>query len=159
MGTKSEFSIHQDPYGYAVDDKPRCPFQHSVERLISKTSVPEDQQRLLEDLAKRGVIVYAVKYRSQLDFVSLSLRLHQLGLPAPTFIFDFHPYLWQPRWYALKILGYHLYHFVRRGTLPNGYDDGYYEEKIHNKACGLFSLLGEKGYYRQMADFMRAWSR
>jgi glycerol-3-phosphate O-acyltransferase len=149
MGDTTQFSVHQDPYGYAVADKPRCVFQKWFERLISKTSVPEDQQRSLDELAKRGTIIYATKYRSQLDFVSLSLRLHQLGLPSPSFIFDLHPYLWQPRWYAFKILGYHLYHFIRKGTLPNAYDGGYYEEQIRNKACGLLSLLGEKGYYRR----------
>jgi glycerol-3-phosphate O-acyltransferase len=149
MGPKTQFTIHQDPFGYAVAEKPRCLFQDWVERLISKASVPEDQQHLLEDLATRGTIVYATKYRSQLDFVSLSLRLHQLGLPAPSFIFDLHPYLWQPRWYALKILGYHLYRIIRKGALPNAYDDGYYEEKVRNKDSGLFFLLGEKGYYRR----------
>ena len=149
MGSKTEFTIHQDPYGYAVADKPYCLLQNWVERLISKTSVPEDQQRLLEDLGTRGTIVYAVKYRSQLDYVSLSLRLHQLGLPSPSFIFDLHPYLWQPRWYALKLLGYHLYHFIRRGGPPNAYEGGYFEEKIQRKECGLFFLLGEKGYYRR----------
>jgi len=149
MGSTSKFTIHQDPYGYAVADKPRCLFQNWVERLVSKTSVPEDQQRLLEDLAMRGAIVYAIKYRSQLDYVSLSLRLHQLGLPSPTFLFDLHPYWWQPRWYALKLLGYHLYHFVRRGGTPNAYDGGYFEEKLQRRECGLFFLLGEKGYYRR----------
>jgi glycerol-3-phosphate O-acyltransferase len=145
----TEFSIHEDPYGYAVEGKPRCLFQSWIERLISKTSVSENQQHLLEDLAKRGTIVYAIKYRSQLDYVSLSLRLHQLGLPSPSFLFELHPYLWQPRWYALKILGYHLYHLVRKGALPNPYNNGYFEERIRNAECGLFFLLGEKGYYRR----------
>ncbi len=149
MGSKAEFTIHQDPYGYAVAGKPYCFFQNWVERLISKTSVPEDQQRLLEDLAARGTIVYAIKYRSQLDYVSLSLRLHQLGLPSPSFLFDLHPYLWQPRWYALKLLCCHLYQFIRRGSRPNAYEGGYFEEKIQRGDCGLFFLLGEKGYYRR----------
>jgi len=50
---------------------------------------------------------------------------------------------------CLKILAYHLYHFIRKGALPNAYDDGYYEEKIRKGECGLLSLLGEKGYYRR----------
>jgi glycerol-3-phosphate O-acyltransferase len=149
MGDSTDFSIRNDPYGYAVNHKPRCLFQNWVERRIAKTSVPEDQQHLLEDLAGRGAIVYALKYRSQLDFVSLSLRLHQLGLPTPTFIFDLHPYLWQPRWYAFKTLLYHLYRFIRRGSLPNPYGGGYYEDKIQKKESGQLFLLGEKGYYRR----------
>jgi glycerol-3-phosphate O-acyltransferase len=146
---KTGFSVQLDPYGYAVADKPRCFCQSWIERLISRTSVSEDQQQHVEELARRGTIVYAIKYRSQLDYVSLSLRLHQLGLPSPSFLFDLHPYFWQPLWYALRIMGYHLYRFVRKGALPNPYDDGYFQEKIRSKECGLFFLLGEKGYYRR----------
>lgn len=142
-------SIQQDPYGYSVEGKPKCICQSWVERLVAKTSMPENQQQLLDELAKRGTIIYALKYRSQLDFVCVSLRLHQLGLPTPTFIFDLHPYFWQPRWYAAKLLAFHAYHYMRKRILPNPYDDLYYEKMVKNGRSGLFFLLGEKGYYRR----------
>ena len=143
------FTVREDPYGYSVSRKPRVPLQGWMEKLIARISMPEDQQRLLEDLAGRGTVVYAIKYRSQLDFMYLSLRLYQLGLPAPTFIFDLHPYLWQPRLYALKSLFYHFYHLIRQGALPEPYESGYYREKVKNGFSGLFFLLGKRGYYRR----------
>ena len=143
------FTVQKDPYGYAIDKKPEFLLRRCFDPLIAKTSMPEDQQRLLEDLGKRGTVVYAIKYRSQFDFVYLSLRLYQMGLPSPSFIFDLHPYFWQPRWYGLKILPFHLYHYIRRGALPDPYATGYYREKVNNGESGLFFLLGQRGYYQR----------
>lgn len=145
----TEFTVSGDPFGYSVDTKARVPLQAWSERLASRISMPEDQQHMLEDLARRGTVVYAVKYRSQLDFVYLNLRLHQLGLPPASFLFDLHPYFYQPRWYALKLLAFHFYHLIRRGELPNPYDSGHYREKIKKGESGLLFLLGKRGYYRR----------
>lgn len=143
-------NVKNDPYGYSVEDKPRFLLRSLFERLIVKTVMPEDQQHMLEDLAKRGRVVYAFKYRSQFDFVYLSLRLFQLGLPVPTFIFDIHPYFWQPRWYALKILGYHFFHLLRNGCLPDPYEDNHYGDKIGKEGkSGLLFLVGKRGYYQR----------
>jgi glycerol-3-phosphate O-acyltransferase len=146
---RTGFTVKDDPYGYSVQDKPRFLFQSLIERLIIKTAMPEDQQRMLDDLAERGRIVYAIKYRSQFDFVYLSLRLFQMGLPTPSFIFDLHPYFWQSRWYALKVLGYHFYHLLRNGCLPDPYEKGYYRDKISEGKSGLLFLVGKRGYYRR----------
>lgn len=142
-------TVEKDPYGYSIQNKPRFPLRRWFERLISKASVPDDQQRLLEDLAQRGHVVYAIKHRSQIDFVCLTTRLHQLGLPNASFLFDLHPYLWQPLWYAIKISIYHFLHLLRHGSLPNPYEDGHYRRKIQDGESGLLFLVGKKGYYRR----------
>lgn len=146
---RSDFKVRDNPYGYAIHQKPRVFLQRWLEKLIAKASMPEDQQRLLEDLAERGSVVYAIKYRSQLDFVYVSLRLYQLGLKTASFVFDLHPYLWQPRWYACKILVYHFIHLVRHGSLPLPYDEGYYQKELNKGKSGLLFLLGKRGYYKR----------
>lgn len=144
-----DFTAIRDAYGYSVDTKPRVTFQRWFEKLVGKISMPEDQQRHLEELSRRGSIVYAVKYRSQLDYVCAALRLHQLGLPNATFTFDMRPYLWLPRWQAFKLFLYHIYHLLRHGGFPNPYNDGYYHRKLQEGESGLFFLLGKKGYYKR----------
>jgi len=146
---ESVLTVKNDRYGYALQGKPRFLLRPWLEKLIAKTSMPDDQQKKLDELGRRGTIIYALKYRSQLDFVYLALRLYQLGLPAPNFVFDLHPYAWQPRWYAIKILLYHLYSTLRNWQLPNPYADKYYHDKLRGNATGLFFLLGEKGYYQR----------
>ena len=146
---KKSITVREDPYGYSVSGRPSFLLRSVFERLISKTSMPEDQQRALEDLSNRGTVVYATEYRSQFDFVYLNLRLHQLGLPAPSFIFDMHPYFWQPALYTLKLLPYQFYHYLRNGELPDAYEDGHYAHKVESGESGLLFLVGKRGYYQR----------
>ena len=148
IGSKTSEMARRDPFGYSVDKKPRFPLQKWFERTVSHVTVPEDQQKSLQELSSRGLIVYTMKESSQLDFVYVSMRLRQLGLPSPTFMFDNHPYFWQPRWYALKTVLYHCGHLLRHGCFPDPYAGGYYGEKIKEGESGLFSLVGKRGYYR-----------
>lgn len=146
---QARLSVQEDPYGFSVDGKPRVPLQGLFERLVSKISMPADQQQMLEEASRQGTVVYAIKYRSQVDFVCFALRLYQLGLPAPSFLFEVHPYLWQPRWYALRALAHHAFHGLRQGALPDPFGSGYYRQKIESGEAGLLFLLGERGYYRR----------
>ena len=148
IGVRTSNMFRGDRYGYSVDIKPRFPLQKWFERMVRHITVPEDQQKSLEDLSGKGSIVYTIKESSQIDFVYVGMRLHQLGLPSPVFMFDHHPYLWQPRWYGLKTLVYHFAHLVRHGCFPDPYAGGYYAEKIKAGQSGLFSLVGKRGYYR-----------
>jgi len=125
IGVKISNMFRGDRYGYSVDIKPRFPLQKWFERMVRHITVPEDQQKSLEDLSGKGGIVYTMKESSQIDFAYVGMRLHQLGLPSPVFMFDHHPYLWQPRWYALKTLLYHFVHLLRRGGFPDPYAGGY----------------------------------
>ncbi len=146
--SKTSEMVYRDPYGYSVDIKPRFLLQKWFERTVSHVTVPEDQQKSIQELSSKGLIVYTMKESSQLDFVYVSMRLHQLGLPSPTLMFDNHPYFWQPRWYALKTILYHSGHLLRHGCFPDPYAGGYYGEKIKSGESGMFSLVGKRGYYR-----------
>ena len=149
IGARVSAMFRRDPYGLSIDVKPRFFLQKWFERMVRHVTVPEDQLKSLQELAaKGGVCVYAMRESSQIDFVYVSMRLHQLGLPSPVFMFDHHPYLWQPRWSALKTLVYHLVHLLRHGGFPDPYAGGYYGEKIRAGDAGLFSLVGKRGYYR-----------
>ncbi len=146
--SKTAAMVRRDPYGYSIDGKPRFPLQSWFERMVGRVTIPEDQQRVLEELAQRGTIVFTMKDPSQLDFVYVSLRLHQLGLATPEFMFDVHPYFWQPRLFAMKTLLYHFGHILRHGSFPDPYADRHYTDKIKAGQSGLFFLVGKRGYYR-----------
>ncbi len=148
IGSKTSEMVRRDPYGYSVDRAPRFPLQKWFERTVCRVAVPEDQQKSIADLAGKGVIVYTMKESSQLDFAYVGMRLHQLGLPVPVFMFDNHPYFWQPRLYALKTLMYNFSYLLRHGGFPDPYSGGYFAEKIKGGESGLFALVGERGYYR-----------
>ncbi|SHE68499.1 glycerol-3-phosphate acyltransferase [Desulfacinum infernum DSM 9756] len=142
-------SLREDPFGFSVPGRPQFLLRPVFEKLIAKTAIPQDQQEMLESLGREGTVVYALKYRSQLDFVYANLRLHQLGLPAPTFLFDLRPYFWQKRWYALKLVVHNFARFLTRDGVPDPYTSGHYESLVREGRSGLLFLLGEKGYYQR----------
>ena len=116
--------------------------------MVRHVVFPDDRQKALEELSGKGLIVYAMKESSQIDFVYISMKLQQLGLPSPVFMFDHHPYFWQPRWYALKTIVCNFAHLVRHGGFLDPYAEDYYGQKIKGGYSGLFSLVGKRGYYR-----------
>ncbi|SMC20572.1 glycerol-3-phosphate acyltransferase [Desulfacinum hydrothermale DSM 13146] len=142
-------SLKEDPFGFSVPGRPQFLLRPLFEKLMAKTAIPQDQQEMLESLARKGTVVYALKYRSQLDFVYVNLRLHQLGLPAPTFLFDLRPYFWQKRWYTLKLIAHNFARFLTRDGIPDPYTSGQYEKLVRQGRSGIFFLLGEKGYYQR----------
>ena len=148
IGAKTSEMFREDPYGLSIGRKPRFPLQKWFERMVRHVVFPEDQQKALEGLSGKGDIVYAMKESSQIDFVYVSMRLQQLGLPSPVFMFDHHPFLWQPRLYALKTIVFHFANVVRYGSFQDPYAGGYYGRKIKGGESGLFSLIGKRGYYR-----------
>ncbi|MDR3567600.1 MAG: 1-acyl-sn-glycerol-3-phosphate acyltransferase [Syntrophobacteraceae bacterium] len=147
-GTKGSESFRRDSYGFSINVKPRFPLQKWFERMVRHVTIPEDRQESLRQLYGKGSIVYTIKEPSQIDFVYISMRLNQLGLPSPVFMFDQRPYPWQPRWYALKTIIRNFVHLLRQGCFPDPYTGGYYAEKIKEGCSGLFSLVGKRGYYR-----------
>ncbi len=144
----SSENLRRDRYGYSILGKPRFPLQKWFERIVRHVSVPEDRQESLRQLSDRASIVYTIREPSQIDFIYISMRFQQLGLPSPQFLFDQHPYPWQPRWYAIKTIVSHFLHLLRQGGFPDPYAGGYYGEKIREGRPGLFSLVGKRGYYR-----------
>jgi glycerol-3-phosphate O-acyltransferase len=134
---------------YSLDPKPSSFLGRLLHKLFCKASFLESQQRLLTDLEKRGLVIYAVKYRSQLDFLFLNSRLSQAGLQPPVVAFDMRPFLWLPAWRAIRLLLSFGRHYLKEGQLPNPYQAGYYRELIMYQKPSVLFLLGKVGYYRR----------
>ncbi|MGE5310814.1 MAG: hypothetical protein ACM3MN_03655, partial [Nitrospirota bacterium] len=120
-------------------------------RVFSKVSFLESQQRLLADLEQqRAVLVYAVKYRRELDFLLLNHRLREAGLNAPDTAFDLRLLLWLPAWRSLGLLFGLLLYYLREGHLPNPYQTGFFRERIMRRHAAVLFLVGEGSYYRRV---------
>jgi glycerol-3-phosphate O-acyltransferase len=120
-------------------------------KVFSKVSFLDSQQRLLADLEQQGaVLVYAVKYRTELDFLLLNARLRQAGLRAPDTAFNLKLLLWLPAWRSLRLLFGRLRYYLREGHTPNPYQSGFFRERIMRRHSAVLFLVGEGGYYRRV---------
>ena len=135
--------------GFTLDPECSSLVGNWLNSLFSKASFLESQQRQLLDLEERGHLVYAVKYRSQLDFLFLNSRLAQAGLRPPTTAFDMRPLLWLRASEGIRLLFSFLRNYVKEGQLPSPYENGYYGDLILRREPSVLFLLGKVGYYRR----------
>jgi glycerol-3-phosphate O-acyltransferase len=126
------------------------PLRGILYKLASKATFLESQQRLLQEMEEQGYLVYACKYRSQLDFMFLCSRLSQAGLQAPVFAFDTRPLLWLHFAKAIRLLVSFLHHYLKEGEFPNPYQSGDYRELVLAEEPSVLFLVGKTGYYRRV---------
>jgi len=141
----------QKDIGYTL--KPSIPslFGFFLNKIFRRASFLESEQRLLADLEQQGVLVYAIKHRSQLDFLFLNSRLAQAGLRPPRTVFDMRLLLWLPVWDSLRLLASYLRHYLKEHHLPDPYKTGLYRDKLRQREPLVLFLVGKVGYYRRFA--------
>ena len=69
-----------------LDQEPPWLLTKLIPLLSSKVVIDDYILEELRDLAKRGPIIYAMKYRSMYDLQFLRMRFAGLGLPVPSFL-------------------------------------------------------------------------
>ena len=144
---------HQEIFGCDIPETPSYLLKPLLSRMIKMGVMPVDQQKTLETIAKKGIIVFALKYRSKLDLLYIKTRFFQMGLPHPYFVFDMRTYSFQPLLKAWKLRFNHFIHYLKRSALPNPYEEGFFREQILAGKTGAMFLLGEEGYYQRAILF------
>ena len=133
-----------------VEPKFSSPLGRLLSKLASKATFLESQQRLLKEMEDQGYLIYASKYRSQLDFLFLGSLLSQSGLRPPLFAFDTRPLLWLHFTKAIRLLVSFAHHYLKEGRFPNPYQTGDYRELILSEKPSVLFLVGKTGYYRRV---------
>ncbi len=140
-------------FGCDIPEKPSYLLKPILDRMIKMGTMPVDQQKALEHIAEKGIIIYALKYRSRFDLLYIKTRLFQMGLPHPTFVFDMRTYNFQPFFKAWKLRARHFAHYIRKSSLPNPYEENYFKTQVKAGKTGVMFLLGEEGYYQRAILF------
>ncbi len=117
--------------------------------FFSKIPFADDDAGRLSELGKKGIVVYATKYKSRFEFLFLYSRLKALGAPFPQVAFDQKIWLWQPVTRAFRIVLAMLEHVFRFRCLPDPYASGYFTRELSDGHAGLVSLVDAEGFYRR----------
>jgi glycerol-3-phosphate O-acyltransferase len=133
-----------------IEPKFSSPLGRLLNKLAGKATFLESQQRLLKEMEEKGYVIYASKYRSQLDFLFFSARLSQDGFRPPVFAFDTRPLFWFPTSKVIRLLASFLRHYLKEGRFPNPYQSGDYRDLILAKEPSVLFLVGKTGYYRRV---------
>ncbi|MFO7569429.1 MAG: 1-acyl-sn-glycerol-3-phosphate acyltransferase [Smithellaceae bacterium] len=112
---------------------------------LSRVSIADEEVSTLQELAGRGVVVYAIKQRSKLNSLIIAEIARRKGLPPPVYCHGMNMSFWQP---LNKMLKFYASSFLRRFrkeqvTRRNKLD--YLERKVSGKES-IVVHLGESEF-------------
>jgi len=135
-------------YHYAgfLPSRPSWLLRFTLDPFFAKVSINPRYQERLQELARQGAVVYALKYRSHLDFLFFHRRYHQLGLPAPEVAFDLNLWMWQPFSHLIQIISAAINYFTRKRAWPKPFQDGYFRGILQERRTSLLFLVDSVGF-------------
>ncbi len=135
-------------YHYAgyLPRRPGFLLRHTLDPFFSRVEVNPRYLERLKELAQKGAVVYALKYRSHLDFLFFNRRYQNLGVVAPEVAFDLNLWMWQPLSHLVQIISAALNHFTRRRAWPNPFQDGYFLKILQERRGSLLFLVDQVGF-------------
>ena len=103
----------------------------------------------LKRMHREGTVVYAIKYRGQLDYLLYHYNFRRKRLPYPKIAFDLNISMILPFTHLVKIIISQISSLFRYGHLPNPYQTGFYKNAIQEGITSLIFLVDPKGFVRK----------
>jgi len=89
-----------------------------LEQSFHQITLEPEKLEKLERFAAKGRIIYALPYRSPLDFLFLNWRLRRTDLPTPEIIYNTNVYRFQPLSSALRVGLSRILYLISYGSWP-----------------------------------------
>ncbi|HPQ45055.1 MAG TPA: 1-acyl-sn-glycerol-3-phosphate acyltransferase [Syntrophales bacterium] len=121
--------------GFLYEEK-WSPLFRLLNTTLSKVKADEEGLERLKDLSKEGVVVYALKNKSQLNCLILRNILTRGGIEKAVYCHGINMILWQPFRYALKSITSRFFH--------NPFRNDYLKRITENKKSSIVYLRGSE---------------
>jgi glycerol-3-phosphate O-acyltransferase len=92
------------------------PLYWLVRKVLSKVQFSDETAEGLKSLAEKGVVIYALKNKSQLNSLILRELSMRKGIPPPVYCHGINMITWQPYPMAIRVILSHLFHWILRKT-------------------------------------------
>lgn len=133
-------------YAGYLPSRPGLLLRFTLDPFFSKVTINSRHQERLKEVAAQGAVVYALKYRSHLDFLFFNRRFQKLGMPAPEVAFDTNLWMFQPLSHLVQIISATLNYFTRRRAWPNPFQDGYFLKILQERRASVLFLVDQVGF-------------
>lgn len=137
---------HDYHYPGYLPSRPGFLLRYTLDPFFSRVTVKPRYLQRLKKMADQGAVVYALKYRSHLDFLFFNRRYQKLGAMAPEVAFGLNLWMWQPLSHLAQIIITTLNYFTRRRAWPNPFQDGYFLKTLKEKRGSLMFLVDQVGF-------------
>jgi len=93
------------------------PLYWLVRKVLSKVMVSDETVERLKALSEKGIVVYTLKNRSQLNSLILRELTIRKGMPVPVYCHGANMIVWQPFSMAARVILSHLFNRALRKTV------------------------------------------
>jgi glycerol-3-phosphate O-acyltransferase len=136
-------------YPYVLDFKPRFFLGWMLYRLFKRTELNESAKESLKQMHKQGTVVFALKYRSKLDYLLNHYHFKLKRLPHPKIAFDLNISLLLPFTHFARVAFSHLAYLYRHRRFPSPYQTGFYRKAVQEGVTSLIFLIDPKRFIRR----------
>ena len=120
-------------YAGCLYQQDNFPVYWLVEKVLSKVQLADHYVEPLKKLAETGVVVYALKQKSQLNSLILRELAARKGIPSPVYSDGVNMIFWQPFTKALKVILSFLGKLIFKRTILSPYKAGYLKRIVLEK--------------------------
>jgi glycerol-3-phosphate O-acyltransferase len=92
------------------------PLYWLVRKVLSKVRISDETAERLKSVVSKGVVVYVLKNKSQLNSLILRELCARMGIPQPVYCHGINMITWQPFSIALRVVVSHLSHWIFKKT-------------------------------------------
>ena len=83
-----------------------------VKKVLSKVELADEYVEALKDLSEKGIVIYAIKNKSQLNSLIIRELSARRGIPRPVYCHGCNMIFWQPFPAAAKVVSSSISHLV-----------------------------------------------
>ena len=116
------------------------PLSRLLRKVLSKVRITDETVEGLKSLSAKGVVVYALKNKSQLNSLILRELGIRKGIPQPVYCHGINMITWQPYSQALRVIVSHLSHRMFKKTSRDHAKTEYLKELVRDGKSAIIHL-------------------
>jgi glycerol-3-phosphate O-acyltransferase len=115
-----------------------------IKKVLSKVELADEYVEALKNLSEKGIVVYAIKNKSQLNSLIIRELSARRGVPRPVYCHGFNMIFWQPFPAAVKVVFASISHLVFKKSVPNASKKDYLTRIIAEGKSAIIHLGGSE---------------
>jgi glycerol-3-phosphate O-acyltransferase len=120
------------------------PLYWLVKKVLSNVELADEHVSVLKTLSENGIVVYALKNKSQLNSLIIRELSARKGIPRPTYCHGINMIFWQPFIMAARVVMSYLFHRVFKRNALNACKSGYFERIVREGRNVIIQMGGSE---------------
>ncbi len=123
-----------------------------IKNVLSKVELADEYVESLKKLSEKGIVIYAIKDKSQLNSLIIRELSARKGIPRPVYCHGINMIFWQPFSAAFRVVFSILFHFLIKKDILETYKTNYLKRIIIEGKSVVIHLGGSEFFENRMTQ-------